>query len=108
MSSGLEYAPVTSSRTSMRNARLLFLIAGSAACSSTPSPDVGMPTDRTVAVDDRAVYRTTVLPNAKAPIPAAPNRVFDATKLVYEELGVPPGTHDPATGRIGNMDFWKQ
>jgi hypothetical protein len=61
-----------------------------------------------VAVDDRAVYRTTVLPNAKAPVPAPPNRVFDATKLVYAELGVPEGTHDPATGRIGNTDFWKQ
>ena len=92
----------------MRHAHLLALIVSSAACASNSAPDVGMPTDRTVAVDDRAVYRTTVLPNAKAVIPAAPNRVFDATKLVYEELGIPPGTHDPATGRVGNMDFWKQ
>ena len=92
----------------MRNARLLVLLVGSAACSSNPSPDVSMPTDRTVAVDDRAVYRTTVLPSAKAAVPVAPNRVFDAAKLVYEELGVPAGTHDPATGRVGNIDFWKQ
>ena len=92
----------------MRNARLFVLIVGSAACSSSPSPDIGMPTDRTVAVDDRAVYRTTVLPNAKAAVPAPPNRVFDAAKLVYEELGVPAGTNDPATGRVGNTDFWKQ
>ena len=92
----------------MRRTQFFILIVGSAACSSNPTPDVGAPMDRTVAVDDRAVYRTTVLPNAKAPVPAAPNRVFDAAKLVYEELGVPAGTHDPATGRIGNLDFWKQ
>jgi hypothetical protein len=92
----------------MRNARLLILIVGSAACSSNPAPDVGLPTERTVAVDDQSVYRTTVLPNAKVVVPAPPNRVFDATKLVYEELGIPPGLHDPATGRVGNMDFWKQ
>ena len=92
----------------MRNVRLLILIVSSAACSSNPSPDVGLPTERTVAVDDQSVYRTTVLPNAKAAVPAAPNRVFDATKLVYDELGVPPKMHDPATGRIGNTDFWKQ
>ena len=92
----------------MRNAHLLVLIVGSAACASNSAPDVGMPTDRTVAVDDRAVYRTTVLPNAKANVAAPPSRVFEAAKLVYTELGVPAGTHDPATGRIGNTDFWKQ
>jgi len=69
---------------------------------------VALPTERTVAVDDNNVYRTTVLPNAKVPVPAAPNRVFEAVKAVYEELGVPPGTNDPATGRFGNIDFWKQ
>jgi hypothetical protein len=67
-----------------------------------------MPTERTVAVDDNNVYRTTVLANAKAPIPAAPSRAFEALKAVYDELGIPPGTHDPATGRFGNTDFWKQ
>jgi hypothetical protein len=92
----------------MRQARLLVFVASAAACSSTPSPDVGIPTERTVAVDDRSIYRTTVLPNAKAPVPAPPSRVFEATKKVYEELGIPAGTYDPATGRIGNTDFWKQ
>jgi hypothetical protein len=61
-----------------------------------------------LAVDDNNVYRTTVLPNSKVPIPMPPGRVFEAVKAVYEELGVPPGTHDPATGRFGNTDFWKQ
>jgi hypothetical protein len=60
-----------------------------------------------VAVDDQNVYRTTVLPNAKSPIAAAPARAFEAVKQVYAELGVPPGTHDPASGRFGNTDFWK-
>ena len=88
---------------------LALLIAGTAACASSPgSPNLGMPTERTVAVDDNAVYRTTVLPNSKVAMPAAPGRVFEAVKAVLEEIGVPPGTHDPSTGRIGNTDFWKQ
>jgi hypothetical protein len=88
---------------------LALLVAATAACASSGgAPSVAMPTERTVAVDDNNVYRTTVLPNAKVPVPAAPNRVFEAVKAVYEELGVPPGTNDPATGRFGNVDFWKQ
>jgi len=88
---------------------LIVLLGTTAACASTPgTPDVSLPTERTVAVDDRNVYRTTVAPNAKAPIAAGPGRAFEALKAVYDELGVPPGTHDPATGRFGNTDFWKQ
>jgi len=92
----------------MRGACLVLLMASAMACaSSSHVPDVAPPSQRTVAVDDQQVYRTTVLANPKANIPAAPSRVFDALKGVYEELGVPPGTHDPSTGRIGNTDFWK-
>lgn len=86
-----------------------LLVAGTAACASSGGPrSVAMPTERTVAVDDNNVYRTTVMPNAKYPVPMAPSRVFEAVKAVYEEIGVPPGTHDPSTGRFGNLDFWKQ
>src|SRR5262245_30837162 len=92
----------------MRRCFVVLLAAASAGCSSTPSPDVGLPTERTVAVDDQQVYRTTVAPNAKAPIAAAPGKAFEALKLVYGELGIPEGTNDPATGRFGNIDFWKQ
>ena len=93
----------------MRCSTLLLLI-GNAACASSGShvPDVSTPSERTVAVDDQQVYRTTVLANAKVPIAAPPGRAFDALKKVYEELGIPPGTNDPASGRIGNTDFWKQ
>lgn len=88
---------------------LALLVVTSAACASSPgTSNVSLPTERTVAVDDNNVYRTTVLPNSKVPIPMPPGRVFEAVKTVYEELGVPPGTHDPATGRFGNTDFWKQ
>jgi hypothetical protein len=92
----------------MRRYRFVFLIAATASCSSAPGPDVSMPGDRTVAVDDSKVYRTTVMANAKSPVPAAPSRTFEAVKAVYQELGIPPGTHDPSTGRFGNTDFWKQ
>ena len=86
-----------------------FLVAGTTACASSGgAPSVAMPTERTVAVDDNNVYRTTVMPNAKSPVPMAPSRVFEAVKTVYEELGVPAGTNDPSTGRFGNLDFWKQ
>lgn len=92
----------------MQRSSLAILMVAVAACaSSSRSPDVALPTERTVAVDDQNVYRTTVTANAKAPIAAAPDRAFQALKAVYEELGVPPGTHDPATGRLGNTDFWK-
>jgi hypothetical protein len=92
----------------MRRVCLILSVAGTASCAATPRTDLGLPTERTVAVDDQNIYRTTTLPNSKAPIPAAPSRTFDAVKLVYEELGIPPGTHDPSTGRFGNTDFWKQ
>jgi hypothetical protein len=93
----------------IRRLALLFSLAGIVSCASTSGgPGVGMPTERTVAVDDQNVYRTTVLPSTKSAVAAAPSRVFEATRIVYEELGVPVGTHDPATGRIGNSDFWKQ
>lgn len=94
----------------MRRTGRLFLVLGTASCASSPSPrgpDVSMPSERTVAVDDQQVYRTTVLANAKAPIAAPPARAFQALKAVYDELGIPPGTHDPATGRYGNTDFYK-
>ena len=93
----------------MRRFSLVALLAGALACASSPSsdPSISMPTERTVAVDDQNVYRTTVLPNARAPIPAPPARAFEALKQVYAELEIPPGTNDPATGRFGNTDFWK-
>lgn len=93
----------------MRRISLVLLTLSTASCASS-SPgrtEVGLPSERTVAVDDNKVYRTTVPANAKVVIPVAPSRVFDALKAVYDELGVPPGTHDPATGRYGNSDFFK-
>ena len=94
----------------MHRSCVLLMVGGLAGCASSGShgPDVSLPSQRTVAVDDSRVYRTTVSANSKAPVPAAPSRTFDAVKAVYEELGIPPGTHDPATGRFGNADFWKQ
>ena len=92
----------------MRSSCLVFVIASTVSCaSSSPTPDVSLPSQRTVAVDDARVYRTSVAANPKAPIPAAPSRAFEALKKVYEEIGVPPGTNDPGTGRFGNTDFWK-
>lgn len=93
----------------MRSACLLVSLAAAAACASSgsPGPDLAPAGQRTVAVDDQQVYRTSVAVNPKVPIPAAPSRVFDVLKTVYEDLGVPPATHDPTTGRIGNTDFWK-
>jgi hypothetical protein len=90
-----------------RSGLSLLLVGATACASSKPSADISLPTDRTVAVDDQNIYRTTVLPNAKSPIAAPPARAFEALKRVYTELGVPPAVDDPATGRFGNTDFWK-
>lgn len=94
----------------MRHSCALLLVGGLAACASSGSsgPDVSLPSQRTVAVDDQQVYRTSVPANSKTPVPAAPSRTFEAVKAVYEQLGIPQGTNDPATGRFGNTDFWKQ
>ena len=87
---------------------LLLAVTTACASSSTPrGPELGAPTERTVAVDDQNVYRTTVLPNAKAPLAAPPGRAFEALKTVYTELEIPGLQSDPTTGRVGNTDFWK-
>lgn len=91
----------------MRRFCVLFLAVGTASCASTPGPDVSLPSQRTVAVDDSRVYRTSVSANPIVAVPVAPNRVYEAVKAVYEELGIPAGTHDPTTGRFGNSDFFK-
>lgn len=94
----------------MGRIHLAVLFVGATACASSPSPpgsNLGGPTERTVAVDNQNIYRTTVLPNARSPIAAPPGRAFEALKLVYAELGIPPAVNDPATGRFGNTDFWK-
>lgn len=91
----------------MRRFSVLVVVASTASCASSPGPDLSLPSQRTVAVDDSKVYRTNVMANPKSAVPAAPSRTFEAVKAVYEELGIPAGTHDPATGRFGNTDFYK-
>lgn len=89
---------------------LLLVLAATMSCASSgssPGSEIATPSERIVAADNQGTYRTTVAPNAKVPIPAAPSRAFDALKAVYSELGVPLGTDDPATGRVGNTNFWK-
>jgi hypothetical protein len=94
----------------MRRFIPLLVLASTASCASSGSSagsGIATPSERIVAMDNQSVYRTTVQPNAKVPIPVAPGRAFEALKTVYEELGVPTGTYDPATGRVGNTNFWK-
>ena len=94
----------------MRCVHSALLLAVTTACASSSAPrgpELGAPTERTVAVDDQNVYRTTVLPNAKAPLAAPPGRAFEALRTVYTELEIPALVSDPATGRVGNTDFWK-
>ncbi len=94
----------------MRSLMVWVVLALATSCASSGSaPDTGIsaPTERVVAADTHGAYRTTVAPNAKAHIPVAPSRVFDALKPVYEELGIPVTLDDPTTGRLGNTDFWK-
>ena len=94
----------------MRRLLLLLAITGTTSCASSGSskkPGLDTPTERVIAADNQGTFRTTVSPNAKALIPAPPNRVFEALAAVYKDLDVPTVTNDPASGRIGNADFWK-
>jgi hypothetical protein len=86
---------------------VLAVTASCASSGSSPGPDIAPPSQRVVATDNQTTYRTTVAPNAKSPVPAAPSRAFDAVRAVYDELGIPIATNDPATGRVGNTNFWK-
>ena len=89
---------------------IVLAVASSASCassgSSTPS-GIAMPSERIIATDNQGTLRTTVAPNARVRIPAAPGRAFEALKAVYDDLGIPVSTQDPASGRIGNADFFK-
>ena len=78
-----------------------------ASSGSSPGTEIVTPTDRVVATDNHTTYRTSVAPNAKVPIPAVPGRAVEALRAVHAELGIPPGTYDPATGRVGNTNFYK-
>ena len=94
----------------MYRVMLLLAIAATAACASSGSaPNTGLstPTERVVAADNHGTYRTTVAPNAKASISAAPSRVFQAMAEAYEALGIPRAIDDAASGRVGNTNFWK-
>ena len=78
-----------------------------ASSGSSPGTEIVTPTDRVVATDNHTTYRTSVAPNAKVPIPAVPGRAVEALRAIHAELGIPPGTYDPATGRVGNTNFYK-
>ena len=93
----------------MRLPMVLLGLAGTAACASSGTSGSGLPTpsDRIVATDNHGTYRTTQAPNEKVAIPVAPSRAFEAVKAVYGELGIPLGVNEPATGRVGNADFWR-
>ena len=84
----------------------LVLVVGCASSPSQGPTTAPGPSEKTLAVDDQNIYRTTVLPNPKAPIAAAPDRAFQALRLVYDELGVKPSIMDPVTRRVGNLNFW--
>ena len=83
----------------MRCFMSLLVLAATASCASSgssPGSGIATPSERIVAMDNQAVYRTTVQPNAKVLIPVAPSRAFEAVRAVYEELGVPTGTFSGA------------
>lgn len=92
--------------------RLPFLVAVviTAACASSgssPNTELPSPSDRIIASDNQGVMRTTVAPNAKVRIPAAPSRVLPALRAVFADLAIPVTTDDPSSGRVGNANFWK-
>lgn len=94
----------------MRPVLLLVVVASTASCASSGSStgsEMPSPSERIVASDNQTTYRTSVAPNAKVPIPVAPDRAFAAVREVYAELGVPFAMNDPAIGRIGNTNFFK-
>jgi hypothetical protein len=73
-----------------------------------PGPTIASPSDRVVLVgDDGTTYRTTVAPNAKFSVEAAPDRVLAATRAAYDDLGIPIAVADPTTGQVTSNTFSK-
>src|SRR5688572_20780929 len=94
----------------MRHFILLLVVAGTTSCASsgsTPGTGIAAPTERVVATDGENIYRTTVRANPKVALPVAPSRAFEALKAAYAELGIPQVVSDPATGQVGNNNFFK-
>src|SRR5687768_4853206 len=93
----------------MRHFILLLAVAGTTSCASSGSTRTGIaaPTERVIATDGENIYRTTVRANPKVVLPVAPSRAFEALKAVYTELGIPQVVSDPATGQVGNSNFYK-
>jgi hypothetical protein len=94
----------------MHRSGFLIALVGTLSCASSgSSPRTGLetPSERVIAADNQGAYRTTVTPNAKVTVPAPPSRVFEALAAVYKDFDIPIAMNDPATGRVGNPDFWK-
>jgi hypothetical protein len=94
----------------MRPFLITLVLASTTSCASSgssPGSEMPTPSDRVVATDNHTTYRTTVAPNAKASLPVAQSRAFEALRGVYAELGVPPSMDDAANGRVGNTNFFK-
>ena len=96
-------------RLTVRPFAILLVLAVSACASSgsTPGSDISRPTERIVASDNQGVIRSSVASNAKVTVDAPPARALAVIKSVYDELGIPSATVDPATGTITAPSFFK-
>jgi hypothetical protein len=91
----------------MRLITALLVLAVSGCASSGPKTDseIARPTERIIASDRQGMIRTSVGENAKVAIGAPPSRVLAVIKSVYDELGLPSATVDPASQRITAPTF---
>ncbi len=93
----------------MRLFTTLLLLAVSACASSgtKPETDLSRPTEHIIATDNQGPIRSSVSPNARVTINVPPARVLAVIKSVYDELGIPSATVDPASGQISAPRFFK-
>lgn len=93
----------------MRPFAMLLVLSVSACASSgsRPESDISRPTERIVASDNQGAIRSSVASNAKVTVDVPPARALAVIKSVYDDLGIPSATVDPASGIITAASFFK-
>jgi hypothetical protein len=89
----------------MRRASLLLLLTSLAACASSGSSAAPPPASRTVSAGGASLTMTGNDPSNVHTIAFSVDKVWRALPAVFDSIGIPVATLDPAKRSIGNSGF---
>ena len=81
------------------------LVALGCASTSTPTPDPGDVTSRSMAVNGVVVETTDVASGQQITVRGTPRTAMTALAQIYSDMKIPLGTMTVATGQIGNINL---